>query len=131
MRLAIAATAANPCCLSVSALTSVKGVMMLPHIARAQLFPEKDFENWTRPKVRENDHWQQFVEACRGNGRTSANFDYAGPLTETILLGSLATHFPQTTLEWSAKKLKFSNLAEANKYVRRRYRAGWKVKGLS
>ena len=27
-----------------------KGVMMLPHIARAQLFPEKDFENWTRPK---------------------------------------------------------------------------------
>jgi len=114
-----------------SLFMGTKGVLLLPHIARAQLFPEKDFENWTRPKVTENDHWQQFVEACRGNGQTSANFDYAGPLTETILLGSLATRFPHTTLQWDAKKLKFSNVSEANPYVRRRYRKGWEVKGLS
>ncbi len=114
-----------------SLFIGTKGMMLLPHIASAQLFPEKDFENWTRPKVTENDHWQQFVEACRGNGQTSANFDYAGPLTETILLGGLATRFPRTTLEWNAKKLKFSNVSEANHYVRRRYRKGWEVKGLS
>ena len=114
-----------------SLFIGTKGMMLLPHIASAQLFPEKDFENWTRPKVTENDHWQQFVEACRGNGQTSANFDYAGPLTETILLGGLATRFPRTTLEWNAKKLKFSNMSEANQYVRRRYRKGWEVKGLS
>jgi predicted dehydrogenase len=114
-----------------SLFIGTKGVMLLPHVARAQLFPEKDFENWTRPKVTENDHWQQFVEACRGNGQTSANFNYAGPLTETILLGSLATHFPKITLQWNARKLRFSNVSEADQYVRRRYRKGWEVKGLS
>ena len=114
-----------------SLFIGTKGVLMLPHIARAQLFPEKDFENWTRPKVSENDHWQQFVEACRGNGQTAANFDYAGPLTESVLLGSVATRFPKTTMQWDAKKLKFTNVSEANQYVSRRYRTGWEVKGLS
>jgi Oxidoreductase family, NAD-binding Rossmann fold/Oxidoreductase family, C-terminal alpha/beta domain len=113
-----------------SLFLGTKGTMMLPHIARAQLFPEKEFENWTRPKVTENDHWQQFVAACRGDGQTAAGFDYSGPLTETILLGSVATRFPKTTMQWDAKKLKFPNVSDANQFVRRRYRKGWSVKGL-
>ena len=107
-----------------------KGVMMLPHIARAQLFPEKDFETWQRPKVTENDRWLQLVEACRGTGQTAANFDYAGPLTEAILLGSVATRFPNATMQWNAPGLKFTNLPDANQYIRRHYREGWEVKGL-
>jgi len=39
-----------------SLFIGTKGVMMLPHIARAQLFPEKDFEGWQRPKMSKNDH---------------------------------------------------------------------------
>jgi predicted dehydrogenase len=114
-----------------SIFIGAKGVLMLPHIARAQLFPEENFEGWQRPKVTENDHWQQFVEACRGNGQTSASFDYSGPLTETILLGSVATRFPKATMEWDARNLRFTNLSEANQYVRRTYRKGWEAKGLS
>ena len=114
-----------------SLFIGTKGMMLLPHIARAQLFPEKDFEDWQRPKVTENDHWEQFVDACRGIGETSANFNYAGPLTEAVLLGSVATRFPNATMQWNAKKLKFMNLPEANQYIRRRYRKGWEVKGLS
>jgi hypothetical protein len=105
--------------------------MLLPHIARALLYPEKDFDGWHRPVVEENDHWQQFVEAVRGNGKTSANFDYAGPLTETVLLGSVACRFPKTTLDWDAQRLKFTNEAGADQFLRRKYRAGWEVKGLS
>jgi hypothetical protein len=67
---------------------------------------------------------------CR-RARTSTTFDYAGPLTEAVLLGPLATRFPGTTLEWDARKLKFRNSKEATAFVRREYRAGWKVKGLS
>jgi hypothetical protein len=66
-----------------------------------------------------------------GKGQTSAGFDYSGPLTESVLLGPLATRFPHTTLEWNAGKLKFRNSAEATHAVRRRYRAGWGVAGLS
>ena len=76
------------------------------------------------------DALPQFVEACRGEGATSTDFDYAGPLTEAILLGCVASHFPQTTLEWDAQRLRFG-LSEANAFVRREYRNGWAVKGLS
>ncbi len=83
------------------------------------------------PKIESVSHYHEFVESVLGNGKTSTPFDYSGPLTESVLLGPIATRFPQTTLEWNAAKLKFTNSAEATQYVRRKYRTGWKVKGLS
>ena len=76
------------------------------------------------------DHWHQFVNAVRGEGKTSTGFDYSGPLTESILLGGVATRFPKTTLNWDAAGLKFSNVTEANAYIQRPYRAGWQVAGV-
>jgi hypothetical protein len=38
--------------------------------------------------------------------------------------------FPKTTLKWNAAALTFSE-SEANQYIRRQYRTGWAVKGLS
>jgi hypothetical protein len=76
------------------------------------------------------DHYRQFVEACRGNGKTSTPFSYSGPLTESVLLGCLATRFPKTTLEWDPANLKVSNSKDASTLVRRRYRKGWEVDGL-
>ena len=72
----------------------------------------------------------QFADACRGNGKTSAGFDYSGPLTEAVLLGGVATRFPKTTLQWNAAKVQFDNETQANQYLRRVYRKGWEVKGL-
>ena len=46
-----------------------------------------------------------------------------------MLLGRVATRFPQTTLLWNAKKLTF-DVKEATQLVRRKYRKGWEVKGL-
>jgi hypothetical protein len=77
-----------------------------------------------------DNHYLQFVEACRGNGTTSAPFAYSGPLTEMVLLGCLATRFPGESLEWDAEKLKVTNVAAANQHVRREYRKGWEVEGL-
>jgi hypothetical protein len=70
------------------------------------------------------------VDTILGKDKTQANFDYAGPLTESVLLGSVATRFPNTTLDWNVKKMTF-NVKEANQFVRRKYRKGWEVKGLS
>ncbi len=114
-----------------SIFVGTKGVLLLPHIAAPRLLPEAQYDNYPVPRVPGDDHWKQWVEAVRGNGRASANFDYAGPLTESVLLGSVATRFPHTTLEWNAAKLKFTNVGEANHFVRRSYRSGWHVKGLS
>jgi hypothetical protein len=94
------------------------------------LLPEKDFEGYAVPQEEAANHYFQFVDAILGNGKTTAGFEYSAPLTESVLLGPIATRFPKTTLEWNAKKLKFNNSPEATAFVRRRYRAGWSVKGL-
>jgi hypothetical protein len=82
------------------------------------------------PKPGAEDHYRQFVEACRGNGTTSTPFSYSGPLTESVLLGCLSTRFPQRTLQWNADQLRFPNAPNADAFVRKAYRKGWGVEGL-
>ena len=113
-----------------SILIGTKGVMALPHYGRPQLYPSAKYRDFVLPDAGEADHWGQFVGACLGRDQTTAHFGYAGPLTESVLLGGVASHFPQTTLKWNARHLKF-DLAEANRLVRREYRRGWQVHGLS
>jgi hypothetical protein len=51
-------------------------------------------------------------------------------VTESVLLGCLATRFLGTTLEWDAANLTFTNHTEANRFIRRQYRRDWEVEGL-
>jgi predicted dehydrogenase len=88
------------------------------------------FKDFKMPQVKGDNHYLQFVEAVRGNGQTSAPFSYAGPLTELVLLGCLATRFPKTDLKWDTKSLKFTNNDKANAYVKKEYRKGFEVEGL-
>jgi predicted dehydrogenase len=106
-----------------------KGQMLLPHVALPILLPLRDFTGFAMPEAEKSDHYFEFVEAVLGNGKTSTSFDYSGPLTEAVLLGPLATRFPNTTLQWNGAKAKFSNTA-ANEFLRRKYRSGWSVSGL-
>jgi len=114
-----------------SIFIGAKGVILLPHVSRPVLCPADQFKDFQPPKLPVISHWEQFAEACIGKGKTSAGFDYSGPLTEAVLLGSVAVRFPQTTLKWNAAKLQFTNCADANAFVRRTYRKGWEVPGLS
>jgi predicted dehydrogenase len=113
-----------------SIYVGAEGVLYSPYIAAPVLFPVERFRGFQMPRPGGEDHYGQFVEACRGNGRTSTPFDYAGPLTEAVLLGCLATRFPDTTLNWDAAGVRVTNVREANPFVRRRYRRGWEVEGL-
>ncbi len=107
-----------------------EGVLYSPYIGPPVLLPEERYQGKTMPKVPGDNHYLQFVEACRGNGQTSAPFDYAGPLTEAVLLGCLATRFPKTTLEWNADTMTITNEKSANQFVKREYRKGFEVPGL-
>ena len=107
-----------------------EGVLYAPYIAKPVLLPAEKFRDYTLPQPGAENHYLQFVEACRGNGKTSTSFDYSGPLTESVLLGCLATRFPETTLEWDAARLRVTNVEEANRFVRPVYRKGWEVEGL-
>jgi predicted dehydrogenase len=107
-----------------------EGVLYSPYIAMPVLLPADKFKDYKLPKLEGQDHYLQFVEACRGNGKTSTPFDYSSNLTESVLLGCLATRFPKTTLDWDAANLKITNDKKANEFVRRNYRKGWDVDGL-
>jgi predicted dehydrogenase len=70
-------------------------------------------------------HERDWVRACKGGPPASSNFDYSGPLSETVLMGNLAVRFPNRRLLWDGEKMEVTNDAEANAYVRRQYRRGW------
>ncbi|MBM4000748.1 MAG: Gfo/Idh/MocA family oxidoreductase [Planctomycetes bacterium] len=107
-----------------------KGSLLLPHVAEAQLFPVEKFKDYRRPDVADGDHYHEWVDACLGNGKTSAGFSYAGPLTEALLLGVVANRFPGKTLNWDAPRLQVANLPDANGLLQRDYRKGFEVDGL-
>jgi hypothetical protein len=93
----------------------------------ARIIPEvkmRDFmKNRMPPKTEKKSigHYKEWIEACKGGEPAGANFDYAGPLTEVVLLGNLAVRTGKK-IEWDSKNLKCTNLPEANKYVKKEYR---------
>lgn len=107
-----------------------EGVLYSPYIADPVLLPDEKFKDFKKPTPGGNDHYLQYVEAVRGNGKTSAPFEFAGPLTEMVLLGCLATRFPKQTLEWDTDKMQVTNIKEANQFVRKTYRKGFEEEGL-
>jgi predicted dehydrogenase len=107
-----------------------KGFMLLPHVAAPLLLPAEAFSGFAMPAVEGGSHWHQWVNACRGDGTASANFDYAGALTEFVLLGVIANRVPGRTLAWNAAEMKLEGSPEASSLLKRTYRKGWEVEGL-
>lgn len=86
-------------------------------------------------------HYVQWVNACiagYGKNKLSSSFDYAGPLTESILMGNLAIRSwmmksaegkftGRKKLIWDAINMKITNFEEANQFVTKEYRKGWEL----
>ena len=127
-------------------ITGTKGKMMCDcYGANPTLLPTSKTKEINVPQTLARvpeGHYVQWVNACIagfGKAETSSTFDYAGPLTETILMGNLALRsyitkssdgksFPgRKKLLWDAENMKITNYDEANQYVKREYREGWKL----
>ncbi|MFI5154937.1 MAG: Gfo/Idh/MocA family protein [Chitinophagales bacterium] len=98
-------------------------------------------------------HWWQWVDACiagYGNLEVDSPFEgYAGPLTETVLMGNLllrsfnlretvkkkdpvygditvsSTPGRYIAYKWDGENMRITNFEPANQFVRRQYRKGW------
>ncbi|HPO14442.1 MAG TPA: Gfo/Idh/MocA family oxidoreductase [Candidatus Hydrogenedentes bacterium] len=114
-----------------SLIIGTAGIMILPHCEEAKLYPATRFQSYPRPQTERRHHLAQWVEACLSGGEPDANFDFSGPLTEAVLLGTVAQRCPGVTLKWDADKMKITNHPEANSHLARPYRAGWEIKDLS
>ena len=82
---------------------------------------------------RSADHYQEWIAACKGGKVAGSNFDWAGPLAESVLLGNVALRvqlredLTLCKLLWDPVNLKFTNLEDANHFLRNDYRAGWSL----
>jgi predicted dehydrogenase len=108
-------------------LIGTKGAMLIPHTQMPVLLPETDFKDYKIPALKERNHYHHFAEACLGGEKTESHFAQSGPMTEAILLGTIAIRIPETTLNWDSEKMSFVNNPEAEKYLKREYRKGWQV----
>jgi len=105
-----------------------KGTIMAPHMGGPRLIPESKMKGFkVAPFLpRGVNHYQEWIRACKGGPKPSANFDYSGPLSETILLGNVAARAGQK-LFWDGPNFKVTNMPEAEKYLKREYREGWRL----
>ena len=101
-----------------------------------RLYPDKlaaDYGEPPKKLPRSPGHHEEWIAACKGGPPAGSNFAWAGPLTETVLLGNVALRqrlrepLTKVRLAWNSTALEFTNLPEANEFLRRTYRAGWSV----
>ena len=72
-------------------------------------------------------HHQEWISACKSRGGTTCNFEYGGQLTEAVLLGNVSYRVGGKKLDWDTDSLEAPNCPEADAYIRREYRAPWKL----
>ena len=70
-----------------------------------------------------------WVNGIRNSEMTVSDFSYSGPLTESIILGTLAIRTGKG-LEWSSKDMKISGNQEAADLVNVEARKGWRTSDL-
>jgi predicted dehydrogenase len=95
-----------------------------------RLAPAENFANYQPPEPslpRSPGHHAEWVRACKGGPAAMSNFpDYAGPLTEMVLLGNVAMRTGQR-IEWDSANLRVTNSSAAAQYIKREYRRGWEI----
>jgi len=97
----------------------------------SRLIPEsrmKDFKrpDPTIPRVPGENHYQEWVNACKGGRPGCSNFDFAGPLTEMVLLGNVALRLGGKA-NWDPNRLRVPGRPGADTIIRRDYRKGWEI----
>jgi predicted dehydrogenase len=93
------------------------------------LLPEKQFEGFKGPPEslpRVKSHQGEWIEACKGNGKTFSSFDIGGPLTELAQLANLAT-LVEGPIEYDTLSGKILNSKPASNLLHREYRKGWSL----
>ncbi|MBI5394414.1 MAG: Gfo/Idh/MocA family oxidoreductase [Verrucomicrobia bacterium] len=113
-----------------------KGFLVADFTSRI-LLPFGDTADLTYYKTRTKDtvlpplgHFQkQWIEACKNTSlKTACDFEYSGNMIEQLLLGLVAYRVGKK-LQYDGATGKVTNCPEANQYLSRKYRDGWKLNG--
>jgi hypothetical protein len=103
--------------------------MLLSDYRKHVLLPEEKFADFKGPDPfipRSSSHFQDWVNACKGGAPTLSNFEYAGLLTEANHLGNVA-YRAEKKIQWDTKEMRATNAPNAEQFIKRDYRKGWKL----
>jgi len=105
-------------------------IMHGTYAAEISMIPASKLQEYRQPSpslprigVSHEQHW---IQCCKTGERASSDFSYAGPLTEFVLLGNIAVRLGGS-IEWDAKHMKAKGRADADEWIRRPYRKGWRL----
>jgi predicted dehydrogenase len=103
--------------------------MLAADYGQKTLLPESQFRGFEPPEpaiAASVGHHQEWINACKTGSPTTCNFEYSGPLTEAVLLGNVSYRAGRRLL-WDAANLKAADCPEADQFLKREYRQGWKL----
>jgi predicted dehydrogenase len=110
-----------------------KGILFADY-SRNKLYPEADFKDFKPPQQsipKSVGHHQEWINACKTGSPTLCNFDYAGRLTATVLLGNAAFR-ANTTIHWDAETMTVMDAkSEPHAFISKGYRKGWELPKIS
>jgi predicted dehydrogenase len=112
-----------------------KGTMMCSvYGENPRIIPETRMKEYQRPGKtipRSPGIHEEWIEACKKGDPEAAttNFQYSGPLTETMMLANIAVRVQDKNekLLYDGEKGEITNLTEANEYLAMEYREGWQL----
>jgi len=101
------------------------------HNTIVRLLPKEKFENveQSRPLTipASPGHYKEWVAACRGGSTPLSHFEYAAPFAGFLNAGSIATRFPNETLEFDPVSGQITNHPRAAAFLQYEYRKGWSI----
>jgi predicted dehydrogenase len=104
--------------------------MLIADYGKYQLLPEASFAGFQPPAPFIPDsigHHKEWTEACKHGVGTTSNFEYAGLLTEAVLLGNVSHRLGGKKLMWDPLNLRAANSIEADEFIQHHYRRGWRL----
>lgn len=102
--------------------------MLLCDFNKRKLLPEKDFAGFDAPPQtvpKSPGFYREWIAACKGGPAATCNFDYTGPMSETVLLGNVA--YRAGGFDWDADSLTARGNDRVGQYIREEYRKGWEL----
>lgn len=104
------------------------GGMLLCGFSQRKLLPEEQFADFKAPEPFIPDSpgfHNEWISACKGGAAATCNFDYSGPLAETVLLGNVA--YRGGGFDWNSRTLETGDNKTAQALIREAYRKGWEI----
>ena len=102
--------------------------MLICSFGSRRLLPESRFADVQPPPRTIADSpgfHQEWVNACKGEGPSTCDFSYSGPLAETVLLGNVA--YRAGGFDWDAAHMSTGSNKDAHALLKTQYRKGWEV----